>query len=152
MHFICQICGREYTGLNCLACTQQAILLQNFGEEAIGEVFTQFTGIVGRAELKDGVARLKLTSDGQLFAVPRPTCRIGKDTSNDIVICEDDAVAKFHAQISFDEKESEYVLRDLGTKEGTWINGAAVRLDETIFDGDILKIGAYKFYFFCDDV
>lgn len=95
------------------------------------------------------MARLK-TVDAQLYAVPRSTCRIGQDPTNDIVISGDDGVARFHAQITFDEKESEYVLRDLGTRDGTFLNGLQVHLDQAIFGGDQIKIGNYKFYFESD--
>lgn len=133
-----------------MKCTQQAIALQGFGEETLGAGLTQTVEIISKAKVTDSVAKLKLTSGGLMFAVPRPTCRIGHDATNDIVIMDDATTAKFHAQISFDEKDCEYVIRDLGTKDGTFVNGSQVQLDEAIFDGDIIKIGKYKFYFMSD--
>lgn len=150
LYSICAVCGRKYSGLNCLKCTQQAIMLPGFGEETLGTSPRLSANIVAKAPLSDRSAKLKLVSDGQVFAVPKPTCRIGQDATNDIIIKEDDLTARYHAQISFDEKEGEYVLRDLGTKEGTFLNGTQVHLDEAIFDGDIIKIGKHKFYFLSD--
>ena len=138
-------------GLQCMKCTQQAINVQGFGEETLGAgTATQAVEIVSSTKVTDKVAKLKLTSGGLMFGVPKPTCRIGQDQTNDICILDDATTAKFHAQISYDENTSEYVIRDLGTKDGTFLNGSKVQLDETIFDGDLIKIGKYKFYFMSD--
>ena len=141
------MCGRKYSGLNCLKCTQQAIFVGNFGDETLGASTKAASTIVAKAPLSEKVAKLKSVSDGQMYAVPRPTCRIGQDSSNDIVILDDETTARYHAQITYDEKDSEYLLRDLGTNAGTYLNGLQVHLDQSIFNGDMIKIGKYKFYF-----
>lgn len=122
-------------------------MIGGFGDESLGVSTKPASAIVGKAPLSDKVAKLKSTDDGQMYAVPRPTCRIGQDSSNDIVVLDDETTARFHAQITFDEKENEYFLRDLGTQEGTFLNGSQIHLDQPIFDGDMIKIGKYKFYF-----
>lgn len=147
MYSICTVCGRKYSGLNCLKCTQQAIFVGSFGDETLGASSKPASAIVGKTPLSDKLAKLKSTGDGQMYAVPRPTCRIGQDASNDIVILDDDSTAKYHAQITFDDKEKEYYLRDLGTHVGTFLNGQQIHLEQAIFDGDMIKIGKYKFYF-----
>ncbi len=149
MYSICKICGRPYSGINCLKCTQQAISLTSFGAETIGASTKASSGIIAKIPPADNLAKIKL-ADGQCFAVSKPSCRIGHDLDNDIIINDDEGIARFHAQIHFDEKESEYVLRDLGTKTGTFLNGTQIHLDTAIFDGDQLKIGSYKFYFVSD--
>ncbi len=145
----CKVCGRSYSGFDCLRCTQQAINLRGFGEETIGPITPIVAGIIARTPLSPNLAKLKLT-DGQQFAVPKPTCRLGKDLTNDIIISDDLDAARFHAQITFDDKEGEYILRDLGTKVGTLLNGNPIHLDHAIFGGDLIKIGRYKFYFVTD--
>ena len=149
MYSFCSICGRQYDGLNCLRCTQQAIAMQSFGEESLSAANKGLTGILSRTPVGHNMAKLKLV-EGQLFAVPRPLCRIGNDVTNDIIIGDDETIARFHAQIAFDEKESEYVLRDIGTKSGTFLNGNQVHLDAAIFGGDQIRIGRTKFYFVSD--
>lgn len=104
---------------------------------------------MSRTPVSANLAKLK-TTDGKLYAVTKPTCRIGSDVTNDIIISEDDSVARFHAQISFDEREGEYVLRDLGTRFGTFLNSNQVHLDAAIFGGDLIKIGKQNFYFETD--
>ncbi len=147
----CQVCGRKYTGLDCLRCTQQAIAIRGFGEETLGPLASQ-SDILSKTPVSPHLAKLKLGTENQFFAVPKPICRIGSDLSNDIVISDDPDTARFHAQISFDEKENEYALRDLGTKTGTFLNNTQVHLDQFIFGGDLIKIGRYKFYFMSDIV
>ncbi|MBX9687064.1 MAG: FHA domain-containing protein [Candidatus Obscuribacterales bacterium] len=151
MYEFCTICGRPYSGTNCLRCTQQAITVQvsGFGAETLGRAVAT-SDISSKHKVVEPMAKLKVTSDGHLHAVPRPICRIGSDPDNDIVISNDDAVARFHAQISFDEAENEYVLRDLGTKDGTYLNATRSHLDQVIFGGDMIKIGKQKFYFVSD--
>ena len=150
MNSICKICGRAYSGINCLKCTQASIAIQSFGEESLGLApVANGPTVIAKTSANGKVAKLKLP-DGQMFGVPRPTCRIGNDHTNDIVINDDSSTARFHAQISFDEAEQEYVLRDLGTKDGTYLNGQQVQLDQVIFGEDMIKIGKFKFYFISD--
>lgn len=147
MDSICHICGREYEGPRCLACTQQSIDLMDFGTETLGSSVA--TGVSGTFAVDDSMAKLKLTNSDQVFAVVKPVCRIGMDPSNDIVLSSTDGqVAKFHSQLVLEDKH--YTLRDLGTKEGTLLNGERVVIDATIYDGDQIKIGTYTFYFVSD--
>lgn len=144
---ICHICGRPYTGLRCLACTQQSIDLMDFGAETLGSSSIE-TGVSGTPATDDSMAKLRLTNSEQLFVVMKPVCRIGMDPSNDIVLTGEPSIAKFHSQLVLEEKH--YTLRDLGTKDGTWLNGEKVVIDATIYDGDQIKIGPYTFYFISD--
>lgn len=147
MDSICHICGRPFTGARCLACTQQSIDMMDFGSETLGSSSIE-TGVTGTLAIDDSMAKLRLTGSDQLFVVVKPVCRIGLDHSNDVVLAADSQVAKFHAQLVLEEKH--YTLRDLGTKDGTWLNGEKVVIDATIYDGDQVKIGPYTFYFVSD--
>lgn len=118
----------------------------DFGSETLGSSVE--TGVSGTIAVDDSMAKLRLTGSEQLFAVMKPVCRIGMDPSNDIVLNADSQVAKFHSQLVLEEKH--YTLRDLGTKDGTWLNGEKVVIDATIYDGDQVKIGPYTFYFMSD--
>lgn len=133
--------------MRCLACTQQSIDLMDFGAETLGGGFV-LSGVSGVLAVDDSMAKLRLTSSDQVFAVIKPVCRLGQDPSNDIVINTEPGIAKFHAQLVLEEKN--YTLRDLGTKEGTFLNGERVVIDATIYDGDQVKIGPHTFYFVSD--
>ena len=52
------------------------------------------------------------------------TIRIGAMEDNDLIVI-DDTVSRFHCRIEQDEVG--YILRDLGSTNGTYINGIRVR-------------------------
>jgi len=73
---------------------------------------------------------------------------IGRDSDNDIVLA-DSAVSRQHARVSFQEEK--WVLEDLGTANGTILNG--LRVDKkTLTSGDIFKIGEFSFRFVEKDI
>jgi S1-C subfamily serine protease len=66
------------------------------------------------------------------------TITIGRATSNDIVI-QDNAVSKNHLKIT-QTAQGEYILEDLGSTNGTFVNGKPVRTCK-LQSNDIVKIG-----------
>ncbi len=143
---ICEICGRPYVGFKCVKCTQTSVSMSDFGVDALNPT-TREGGSDVEADAP-GIAKLKVTVSGRLYAVGKPICRIGHDSTNDIVLCLDAQVSRFHAQIRFED--GEYVLRDLGTKEGTWLNGERVSSEQILFQGDHIRIGSTRFYFMAE--
>lgn len=148
VYAICDICGRTYAGTTCLKCTLQAIEIGDFGVETIGAPTIVPTLQAGTVQTNSEGAKLKMPGTGLLYGVSKPVCRLGMDTTNDIVLAGDETIARFHAQILFED--GDYVLRDLGTRDGTWLNGQRITFDPFLFDGDHIRIGPYKFYFISD--
>lgn len=69
--------------------------------------------------------------------MPRGTTTVGRSRSNDIVVPEDAASAR-HCRI--DREGDSYVMYDLGSTNGTWVNG--IRTERAILQhGDRLKVG-----------
>lgn len=62
---------------------------------------------------------------------------IGRSEDRDVVI-PDPAASRHHAQIS--AQGADYVLRDMGSSNGIYVNGVRVR-ECTLGDGDMLRIG-----------
>jgi pSer/pThr/pTyr-binding forkhead associated (FHA) protein len=62
---------------------------------------------------------------------------IGRSEDRDVVI-PDPAASRHHAQIS--AQGGDYVLRDMGSSNGIYVNGVRVR-ECTLADGDMLRIG-----------
>lgn len=62
---------------------------------------------------------------------------IGRSEDRDVVI-PDPAASRHHAQISM--QGADYVLRDMGSSNGIYVNGVRVR-ECTLADGDMLRIG-----------
>jgi hypothetical protein len=72
--------------------------------------------------------------------VERPldtSMRIGRSSSCDLVL-EDDSISRRHAEIAL--RGGVCVIRDLGSCNGTWVNGRAVRRAR-LRRGDELQLG-----------
>jgi ABC-type multidrug transport system ATPase subunit/pSer/pThr/pTyr-binding forkhead associated (FHA) protein len=70
--------------------------------------------------------------------------RIGRDPSNTIVL-DHLQVSRFHAEITL--LGESYVIRDLGSTNGTWVNGERIEGDVTLNRGDHIKISDFNFFF-----
>lgn len=62
---------------------------------------------------------------------------LGRLSENDVVL-KDDTVSRYHAQLFFTSEG--YLLRDLHTKNGTWVNGKKIK-EQLLKDGDEVRIG-----------
>jgi pSer/pThr/pTyr-binding forkhead associated (FHA) protein len=67
---------------------------------------------------------------------------IGRDGTNDIVVT-DRSVSGSHAMVQF--TESEWVLTDLGSRNGTFLNGQPVVTPIQMREGDVVQCGAVRF-------
>lgn len=90
--------------------------------------------------------------NGVRFSLLNDTTRIGRAPDNDIVI-EDELVSKFHAvidrvRLEGRENSYSYTLRDLGSTNGTFVNGDAVQ-QATLWNGDMIRMGM-RFFTFAD--
>lgn len=69
---------------------------------------------------------------------------IGRQVGNDVVLHEDMRVSRHHAEI--EERDGEWFLRDLRSRNGTFLNGE--RASEALLrSGDEIKIGSAVFRF-----
>jgi len=66
---------------------------------------------------------------------------IGRDGTCDIVI-PDRQISRFHANIAPSDKGS--IVTDLGSKNGTFINGQKVEEARLLQDGDVLQIALFQ--------
>ena len=66
------------------------------------------------------------------------TLRIGRDAANDIVITNS-TVSRNHLQIT--NENGRFTLIDLGSTNGTFVNGRKIDGETEICAGDIVKIG-----------
>ncbi len=75
-------------------------------------------------------------------------CNIGRKKANDIVI-DNLAVSGFHAQI--DSVSNTFVLRDLDSTNGTFVNDKKITL-HTLQHNDSILIGKHELIFDCSDL
>lgn len=75
------------------------------------------------------------------FEISRPEISIGRELKNDIIL-DDPRVSRMHALVL--KTESETVLRDLGSGNGTFVNGQRIQpnSDFKLKEGDEVKMGS----------
>lgn len=83
-------------------------------------------------------------ADGHVWPLERG-CTIGRASTNDIVL-SDERVSRKHAIVHRQDR-NEYWLVDLGSGNGTFVNGLRVALPTQLKDGDSIAIGATQLKF-----
>ena len=74
----------------------------------------------------------------QLIRLEREVVNLGRDLANDIVI-RDTQVSRYHLRLTL--RGGDYHLEDLGSSNGTRVNGAQIGLPTLLNDGDFIAIG-----------
>ena len=74
---------------------------------------------------------------GKIFPLS-PTTIIGRNPDNDVAL-NDNFLSGAHAQLQL--QDDEWILEDMHSTNGTFINGFEVRAPTSINDGDIIRVG-----------
>ena len=74
----------------------------------------------------------------QLFRLEREIVNIGRDLANDIVI-RDSQVSRYHLRLMLQGED--YHLEDLGSSNGTRVNGVQISTRTLLNDGDFIALG-----------
>jgi pSer/pThr/pTyr-binding forkhead associated (FHA) protein len=83
-------------------------------------------------------------SEGRQFSLSADvSTRIGRALDNDIVV-GDQSVSRHHASIEY--SNGNFMLRDLGSQNGTWVGGHRVA-EISLSPGDLLRLGDALFTF-----
>ena len=109
------------------------------------KVIDGHTQLLSQEEVKDVVSLRKcllVVLDGpskgtKIDLNTRKLTRIGKKEDNDLYL-DDPTVSRYHAEIHF--TADSYLLKDLGSTNGTLINGTRVR-EAFLSPGDVLTVG-----------
>jgi len=81
-------------------------------------------------------------SEGNMqYRLRKRVTRIGRSRRNDVAFPDDTVVSRFHAQVR--REDGRYVLHDLGSTNGTRVNGRRVGR-HTLVDGDVIQVGGEK--------
>lgn len=86
-----------------------------------------------------GTSVVALARDGHVFALSEGENVVGRDPSAAVFV-DDSTVSRRHARITV--RGGEAVLEDLGSKNGTTVNGAAPDGPRVLRHGDALLIGS----------
>lgn len=89
------------------------------------------------------------TPDGTRIELDKTKTVIGRNQGWDVCL-PDRAVSRPHAEI--ERRADDYLLRDLGSANGTLLNGARLEAPSTLKDGDTLVFGAETIIFRLEQV
>jgi uncharacterized protein YkwD len=105
-------------------------------------------GAADYIKAENGDARIRLVSIGSSpkreFSLDKPTVAVGSHRSNDVVF-DDTTVSRRHATIA--RKKSGYELTDLGSTNGTFVNGRRVDKPVALKRGDKIRFGSVRVAF-----
>ncbi len=90
-------------------------------------------------------AYLTVQQTGQTFPLPlgQELLTIGRKSGNTIVLADDLKVSRHHATIF--RQEYAYVIQDVGSANGTYLNGERLTEPEPLKDGDVIEMGDTTF-------
>ncbi len=75
---------------------------------------------------------------GRVYFLSEPMHSIGRDTGNDIMI-QDPEISRNHVRLR--RARNEYIVEDLGSTNGTYINGGLIDGSHTLEVDDVLRLG-----------
>ncbi len=85
------------------------------------------------------------TNQGLIFPLVKPATVIGRDSESDIVI-RNPEISRLHAHIHLQGEE--YVLEDMGSTNGTFVNGTRLDSSYVLKDGDLVTLGEKNSFLF----
>jgi pSer/pThr/pTyr-binding forkhead associated (FHA) protein len=89
--------------------------------------------------------RLKIligSNAGKEIKIPTPKCVIGRGDDCHLKP-QSDAISRRHCEIV--ASDTEVVVRDLGSRNGTYVNGNRITEETILLSGDVLKVGPLEF-------
>lgn len=101
-----------------------------------------------RMEQKGARVVVRLGSQPEEIYTLRPTTTVGRDSGNDVVIA-DYEVSRRHARLLY--KEDHYFIEDLGSTNGTFVNGFRLSGQAQLYHGDTIELGqSVRMVFLCE--
>ncbi len=117
-------------------------------------VLDRDTQLIGTEDQKDVIFQRKCQlvvvegpSKGKKFDLTKQAVRLGKRDNNDFIL-EDKTVSRTHLEIV--QEEDRYLLRDLESTNGTFINDTRVK-EAFLSPGDVIRIGNSRIEFVAFD-
>jgi len=86
---------------------------------------------------------------GQRFSVAKDNIILGRVAGSDVVI-SDPEVSRRHASITWEQGQP--IIRDLGSTNGTFVNGVRITSPQALRDGDTIGLGKVQLGFQCPAV
>lgn len=116
------------------------------GQKQSAEVFPFAPRPGGRASARAAFLFNKLTSER--YPLSQSVSKIGRDETNNISIINDHYISRHHAWVL--QMQGGYWVEDLGSTNGTLLNGELLNERRQIFAGDRLTFGKTELVFAVD--
>lgn len=82
-------------------------------------------------------------ADGSILIVPDGEQTVGRDDTADIVVAGESSVSRKHASLT---REGDAVtIKDLGSSNGTFVNGKRISAQQTLRPGDTVQFGGAQY-------
>lgn len=103
--------------------------------------------IIAKSNLKapSGLAMLTNKDTSERYQLTQSVSKIGRDKANNISLHNDSYVSRHHAWVLF--IKGNYWVEDLGSTNGTLLNGEVLSERKQIFPGDRIKLGRTELVF-----
>lgn len=85
---------------------------------------------------------LLIRHTGQVFSLTRHPVAIGRQADNTIILSDPQA-SRHHANISW--QAGTYIVQDMGSANGTYVNGQRITAPTLLRPGDVLRVGGTIF-------
>ena len=93
-----------------------------------------------------GFVEIRGPQGTRLVELTNDRSSLGRATTNDVVVLLDPSVSRLHAVI--ERYPTGFCVRDLGSANGTFVNGEPVRGETRLRTGDELRLGNSRLTFF----
>lgn len=81
----------------------------------------------------------------ELVPLAGPRVTLGKASSNAIALEHDDTVSRLHAV--FENLGAAWSIRDMGSRNGTYLNGEKITAERVLHSGDEVRVGKSRLIF-----
>jgi hypothetical protein len=86
-----------------------------------------------------------IMENGDVFPIPEGETTVGREAGNGLSLVTESTVSRRHAAIV--KSGSDLLVRDLGSSNGTYVNGVKITSDTVLRPGDQVQFGQVKFRF-----
>lgn len=113
---------------------------ESWDEDTTSTDTAELTAVSGEHALRNRPCLTVLTgtATGQVFKLPRGAAEIGRSQSAAVRLL-DDGVSRVHARLRLETDE--LWVEDMGSRNGTFVNGARITQPTALRDGDKIQVG-----------
>ncbi len=144
----CERCGGSLTDAGrCSVCGAEQRQLEDDNARTLSERVEDLFSTPDRVQPKTPPrgAHLVNKMSNERYPLTASVSKIGRDSTNSIPLPKDSYISRHHAWVLF--IKGSYWVEDLGSTNGTLLNGEILTERRQIFPGDCLKLGRTELIF-----